>query len=97
MVEKREEEKLVKNKMYIIFTPVDDIHFNITCMDSLKKPVGDLYYLLRGIMDMAIKNQDVLIQLGKDVVIKEQSVELKNRFGENIIPFKLKGGNGKKH
>ena len=46
---------------------------------------------------MAVKNQDVLIELGKDVVIKEQSVTLKKQFGNNIIPFKLRGGNGKKH
>ena len=92
-----EEEKLGKNKMYIIFTPVDDVQFNVVCVDSLKKPVGDLYYLLRGITDMAVKNQDILIDMGKEVVIQEQSVQLKKQFGDNIIPFKLKGGNGKKH
>ena len=83
-----DKEKLKKDKMYIIFTPIDDVQFNIVCVDSLKKPVGDLYYLLRGIMDMTIKNQDVLIQLGKDVVLQASFSKLKDSVKSNVIPFK---------
>ena len=46
---KKEEIKLGDNRMYIVMTPLDDTQFNIVCVDKLKKRIGELYYLLRGL------------------------------------------------
>ena len=95
---KKEEIKLGDNRMYIVMTPLDDTQFNIVCVDKLKKPIGELYYLLRGLCEMSIKHQEDLIEIGKEVMLKENMHGLKNQvLKSNVIPFRPRGGNGKKH
>ena len=44
-----EEIKLPKNKVYVIISPIGGDQFNIVCVDKMEKPVGELYFMMRGL------------------------------------------------
>ena len=94
---KKEEIKLGDNRMYIVMTPIDDTQFNIVCLDKLKKPIDELYYLLRGLCEMSVKHQEDLVEIGKEAMLQEKLKTVKNDLKSNIIPFRPRGGNGKKY
>ena len=94
---KKEEIKLGNNRMYIIMTPLDDTQFNIVCVDKLKKPIGELYYLLRGLCEMSVKHQEDLVEIGKEAMLQEKLKTTKLELKSNIIPFRPRRNNGKKH
>ena len=94
---KEEEIKLGDNRMYIIMTPLDDTQFNIICVDKLKKPTGELYYLLRGLCEMSTKHQEDLVEIGKEALLQEKLKTAKDDLKSNIIPFRPRRGNGKKY
>ena len=95
----KEKEKIVlgSNRMYIIMTPLGEAQFNIICVDKLKKPIGELYYLLRGLCEMSIKHQEDLIEIGKEAMLHEKLKTAKKDLFSNVIPFRPRRNNGKKH
>jgi len=94
---KKEEIILPKNRMYVIISPVAEDQFNIMCIDKMEKPIGELYFMMRGLCEMSIKHQEDLIEIGKEVMLKEKLKTAKKDLFNNIIPFRPRGGNGKKH
>ena len=90
-----EEIILPENKMYIVMTPIGEDQFNIICIDKMQKPINELYYMLRGLCEMSLKHQQDLIEIGKDVVLQESFVKLKDSLKSNVIPFKPRKKNGK--
>ena len=97
MDKEKEEIILGNNRMYIIMTPLGDTQFNIICVDKLKKPIGELYYFLRGLCEMSIKHQEDLIEIGKEAMLQEKLKTERDDLKSNIIPFRPRRGNGKKH
>ena len=51
--------------------------------------------MLRGLCEMSLKHQQDLIEIGKDVVLQESFVKLKDSLKSNVIPFKPRKKNGK--
>ena len=95
-MDKKEEIILPNNKMYVIVSPVDEHNFNIICVDKMKKPVNELYYMMRGLCEMSIKHQEDLIEIGKEVMLQEKLKTTKMELRSNIIPFRPRRTNGKK-
>ena len=77
-------------------SPVGEDQFNIICVDKMETPVNELYYMMRGLCEMSIKHQEDLIEIGKEVVLKDNFGKLKDSLRSNVIPFKPRRGNGKK-
>ena len=93
----KEEIVLPKNKMYVIMSPVGEDQFNIICVDKMEKPINELYYMMRGLCEMSIKHQEDLIEVGKEVMLQEKLKTAKQELKSNVIPFRPRRGNGKKH
>ena len=91
-----EEIILPENKMYIVLTPIGEDQFNIVCVDKMEKPVGELYFMMRGLCEMAVKYQEDLIEMGKEVMLQEKLKTAKQDLLSNVIPFKPRRTNGKK-
>ena len=91
-----EEIKLPKNKVYVIISPIGENQFNIVCVDKMEKPVGELYFMMRGLCEMAVKYQEDLIEMGKEVMLQEKLKTAKQDLLSNVIPFKPRRTNGKK-
>ena len=72
MVKEEEEIVLPKNRMYVIMTPLGEDQFNIICVDKMVKPINELYFMMRGLCEMSIKHQEDLIEIGKEVMLKEK-------------------------
>ena len=83
--------------MYVIMSPITKDQFNIMCVDKMEKPIGELYYMMRGLCEMSIKHQEDLIEIGKEVMLQEKLKTAKKDLFSNIIPFRPRRGNGKKH
>tara|TARA_R100001463_G_scaffold84969_3_gene139776 strand:- start:153 stop:422 length:270 start_codon:yes stop_codon:yes gene_type:complete len=83
-----EEIILPENKMYIVMTPIGEDQFNIICVDKMKEPINELYYMMRGLCEMSVKHQEDLIEIGKDVVLQASFNKLKDSVKSNVIPFK---------
>tara|TARA_R100001480_G_C4708306_1_gene178437 strand:- start:307 stop:597 length:291 start_codon:yes stop_codon:yes gene_type:complete len=94
---KEEEIILPKNRMYVIMSPITKDQFNIMCVDKMEKPIGELYFMMRGLCEMSIKHQEDLIEIGKEVMLQEKLKTAKKDLFSNIIPFRPRRGNGKKH
>jgi len=94
---KEEEIILPKNRMYVIMSPITKDQFNIMCVDKMEKPIGELYYMMRGLCEMSIKHQEDLIEIGKEVMLQEKLKTAKKDLFSNIIPFRPRRNNGKKH
>ena len=94
---KEEEIILPKNKMYVIMSPIGEDQFNIICVDKMEKPINELYYMMRGLCEMSIKHQEDLIEIGKEAMLHEKLKTAKDDLKSNIIPFRPRRGNGKKH
>ncbi len=92
-----EEIVLPKNRMYVIMSPITKDQFNIMCVDKMEKPIGELYFMMRGLCEMSIKHQEDLIEIGKEVMLQEKLKTAKKDLFSNIIPFRPRRGNGKKH
>jgi len=92
-----EEIVLPKNKMYVIMSPIGEDQFNIICVDKMEKPINELYYMMRGLCEMSIKHQEDLIEVGKEVMLQEKLKTAKQELKSNVIPFRPRRGNGKKH
>ena len=90
MVEK-EEIVLPNNRMYVIMSPVGNNNFNIMCVDKMEKPVGELYFMMRGLCEMSIKHQEDLIEIGKEVMLQEKLKTAKKDLFSNVIPFRPRG------
>ena len=90
-MDKKEEIILPNNKMYVIMSPVDEHNFNIICVDKMKKPVNELYYMMRGLCEMSIKHQEDLIEIGKEVMLEEKLKTTKVELLSNVIPFRPRG------
>jgi hypothetical protein len=93
----KEEIVLPKNKMYVIMSPIGEDQFNIICVDKMEKPINELYYMMRGLCEMSIKHQEDLIEVGKEVMLQEKLKTAKQELKSNVIPFRPRRGNGKKH
>ena len=93
----KEEIILPKNKMYVIMSPIGEDQFNIICVDKMEKPINELYYMMRGLCEMSIKHQEDLIEVGKEVMLQEKLKTAKQELKSNVIPFRPRRGNGKKH
>ena len=95
----KEEEKIVlpKNRMYVIMSPLGEDQFNIICVDKMVKPINELYFMMRGLCEMSIKHQEDLIEIGKEVMLKEKLKTAKKELKSNVIPFRPRKNNGKKH
>jgi len=96
-MDKEEEIVLPNNKVYVIMSPVGNNNFNIMCVDKMEKPVGELYFMMRGLCEMSIKHQEDLVEIGKEVMLQETLKNTKKELRSNIIPFRPRGHNGKKH
>jgi hypothetical protein len=96
-VVKEEEIVLPKNKMYVIMSPIGEDQFNIICVDKMENPINELYYMMRGLCEMSVKHQEDLIEIGKEVMLQEKLKTTKLELKSNIIPFRPRRGNGKKH
>ena len=94
---KEEEIILPKNKMYVIMSPIGEDQFNIICVDKMEKPINELYYMMRGLCEMSIKHQEDLIEIGKEAMLQEKLKTERDDLKSNIIPFRPRRGNGKKH
>jgi len=94
---KEEEIILPKNRMYVIMSPITKDQFNIMCVDKMEKPIGELYFMMRGLCEMSIKHQEDLIEIGKEVMLQEKLKTAKKDLFSNVIPFRPRRGNGKKH
>ena len=94
---KEEEIVLPKNKMYVIMSPIGEDQFNIICVDKMDNPINELYYMMRGLCEMSVKHQEDLIEIGKEVMLQEKLKTTKKELKNNIIPFRPRRGNGKKH
>ena len=92
-----EEILLPKNKMYVIMSPIVEDQFNIICVDKMDNPINELYYMMRGLCEMSVKHQEDLIEIGKEVMLQEKLKTTKLELKSNIIPFRPRRGNGKKH
>ena len=98
MVKEEEEIVLPKNRMYVIMSPLGENQFNIICVDKMVKPINELYFMMRGLCEMSVKHQEDLIEIGKEVMLRENMHGLKNQvLKSNVIPFKPRKNNGKKH
>jgi hypothetical protein len=93
----KEEIILPKNKMYVIMSPIGEDQFNIICVDKMEKPINELYYMMRGLCEMSVKHQEDLIEVGKEVMLQEKLKTAKQELKSNVIPFRPRRGNGKKH
>ena len=93
----KEEIVLPKNKMYVIMSPIGEDQFNIICVDKMEKPINELYYMMRGLCEMSVKHQEDLIEVGKEVMLQEKLKTTKLELQSNVIPFRPRRGNGKKH
>ena len=93
----KEEIVLPKNKMYVIMSPIGEDQFNIICVDKMEKPINELYYMMRGLCEMSVKHQEDLIEVGKEVMLQEKLKTAKQELKSNVIPFRPRRGNGKKH
>ena len=83
--------------MYVIMSPIGEDQFNIICVDKMEKPIDELYYMMRGLCEMSIKHQEDLIEVGKEVMLQEKLKTAKQELKSNVIPFRPRRGNGKKH
>ena len=88
---KEEEIVLPNNKMYVIMSPVKNNNFNIMCVDKMEKPVGQLYFMMRGLCEMSIKHQADLIEIGKEAMLQDKLKTAKHDLQSNIIPFRPRG------
>ncbi len=46
---------------------------------------------------MSIKHQEDLIEVGKEVMLQEKLKTTKHELKSNVIPFRPRRNNGKKH
>ena len=54
--------------------------------------------MMRGLCEMSVKHQEDLIEIGKEVMLRENMHGLKNQvLKSNVIPFRPRKNNGKKH
>jgi hypothetical protein len=97
MAKKEEEIVLPKNRMYVIMSPLGEDQFNMVCVDKMVKPINELYYMMRGLCEMSIKHQEDLIEIGKEAMLQEKLKTTKQELKSNIIPFRPRRNNGKKH
>ena len=88
---KEEEIILPKNRMYVIMSPITKDQFNIMCVDKMEKPIGELYFMMRGLCEMSIKHQEDLIEIGKEVMLEEKLRTAKKDLFSNVIPFRPRG------
>ena len=85
-----EEIILPENKMYIVMTPIGEDQINIICIDKMQKPINELYYMMRGLCEMSIKQQEDLVNTRfiRDVFTYDNETAEKEFYIDLYDPFK---------